>query len=140
MKTIQYLIILTLVVLIISSVAISGAFASCADCVVGIVPMAGSGPSVNGRRSISIKIASNFNISSTTTHPAIWNAVFGCTGCSVLGAIRQWNDTTDNGQSNGNHIGYFLKQDQSASIPDIFIVKVPAGSLNRGAATPALGH
>lgn len=65
--------------------------------------------------------------------------MFGCTGCSVPGAVQQWNNTTDNGQANGNHIGYFLNQNQSTTTPDIVIVKVPAGSLNHGRADAGTG-
>jgi len=139
MKAIQSLITVTLLVFITSLAHVIGAFATCADCVVDIVPMPGSGQAVNGRRSISVKIAPNLNSSPGTINPFVWNAVFGCTGCPVQGAVQQWNNTTDNGQANGAHIGYFLKQDQSTTSPDILIVKVPAGSLNNGGADAATG-
>ena len=139
MKNLHYLTTITLVVFIILTAHLAGAQAGCADCAVDIVPMPGSGPSVNGRRSISVKIAANFSLQSGTTNSTIWSAVFGCSGCPAPGAVEQWNNTTDNGQSTGAHIGYFLKSDQATETPDILIVKAPAGSLNKGAADAGTG-
>lgn len=127
MKTIHALII-AVVVLLSPLAYIVVVYSSCAECVTDIVPMPGSVAAVNGRRGITVRIGPNFSLPSGSTNPIIWNAVFGCTGCSAQGATQQWNNTT----SNGVNIGYFLQQNQTTTSPDILIVKVPAGSINKG--------
>ena len=66
MKPLQSLIAVTLVVFLIRLTQIVYAFAGCADCVVDIVPMPGSEPPVNGRRGISVQIATSGHSPSTT--------------------------------------------------------------------------
>jgi hypothetical protein len=130
----------TLIILIVVFISSLGymiiVYGGCAECVTEIVPMPGSLPSVNGRRGISVRIGPNFNLSNGVTNPIIWNAVFGCNGCSVPSATQQWNNTTDNGVN----IGYFLQQNQTTTSPDILIVKVPAGSISNGGADAATGQ
>jgi len=68
----------------------------CPECYYNQPPITGSGGTVTesglSRSVINVAFDSSWG---TTTNTTVWNAAFGCQGCSNTGATNLWNDQRD---------------------------------------------